>query len=147
MFGRMENAFKEFKPDFILVEGGAGKCEHDDRANAINHNEACFISYLARREGVLIEDIEPPLTKQVEYLQSKYQPDFVLAMYLIRQIYSEQAKPIERDFDSEKEMLDFTQCFKDNGLAVNIENIRDILNIINSYLPRNEELKEIYSSN
>lgn len=133
MFQRIENALTEFNPDLVLVEGGFNTFE-GDRDAAIYQGESAFATYLAKQNGTLVEDIEPPFDKQIEYLQSKYASEEILAMYLIRQISSEQRSPDNSKWDFDGYLLSDTQYFKDNGLNYQGETLEDILNTVNSFL-------------
>lgn len=134
MFQRIENALTEFNPDLVLVEGGANTFE-GDRDAAIYEGESAFATYLAKQNGTPVEDIEPPFDRQIEYLQSKYPADDILAMYLIRQISSEQFAPDNSQFDFNGTLLSNTQFYKDNGLNYQGETLEDILNTVNAFLP------------
>lgn len=134
MFQRIENALTGFNPDLVLVEGGADTFE-GDRDTAIYEGESSFATYLAKQNGTQVENIEPPFDKQIEYLQSKYASDEILAMYLIRQISSQQWSPDNSKWDFDGYLLSDTQYFKDNGLNYQGETLEDILNTINSFLP------------
>lgn len=70
IFQRIEHSLTDFSPDLILVEGGFQTFE-GNRDAAIQEGEAAFAAYLAKQNEISVEDIEPPLTKQLEYLQSK----------------------------------------------------------------------------
>jgi hypothetical protein len=98
-FKRIENALIKFSPVFGLVEGGNDTFE-GSRDEAIYDGEPAFAAYLAKNNAITVENIEPPFTNQVEYLQSKHTADEILAMYLIRQISSMQ-------FASDNSLWDF----------------------------------------
>ncbi len=134
MFQRIENALTEFNPDLVLVEGGFDTFE-GDRDSAIYAGESAFATYLAKQNGIAVEDIEPPFDKQIEYLQSKYAPGEILAMYLIRQISSQQWAPDNSQWDFDEYLLSETQYLKDNGLNYQGETLEDILNTVNAFLP------------
>lgn len=135
MFKRIEDNFLKFKPDLILVEGGFNTFE-GSRDEAIIDGESAFATYLAKRNGVAVEDIEPPFSDQITYLQTKHQPESILAMYLIRQINSEQSMPIDTGFDFERYLQEETQYLIDNGLDVSLSSLENILSVVNSYLPQ-----------
>ncbi len=73
MFEDIEMEITRFSPDLILVEGSADKDKSDTRDAAILNGESAFANYLGRQASVIVEDIEPPFSKQIEYLlQVKY---------------------------------------------------------------------------
>jgi hypothetical protein len=135
IFGRIEDSFNNFKPDLVLVEGSSDMFE-GNRYEAILEGESAFATYLAKHNSVAVEDIEPPFSAQIAYLQTKYQPEQILAMYHIRQIGSIQDKAIDMNFDFNDYLINETQFLVDNGLGVEAESLEEILGIINSYLPK-----------
>lgn len=134
MFGRIEAAFTRFAPSLLLVEGGFDSFE-GDRASAIHQGESAFAAHIAKRRGVPVEDIEPPFERQVEYLQTKYSPEEILAMYLIRQISSILGMPDNEDWDFDANLLGQMRDLKGAGLNYSEETLEEILRIVNSYLP------------
>ncbi len=134
MFKHIENMLTEFGPNLLLVEGGFNTFE-GDRDTAIYEGESAFATYLAKQSGIPVEDIEPPFDRQIEYLQSKYQPENILAMYLIRQISLKQFAPDNSRFDFEGYLLSDTRRLKDNGLNYQGGTLEEILNTVNAFLP------------
>jgi hypothetical protein len=134
IFKRIENALIGFNPDLVLVEGGQDTFE-GSRDEAIYDGESAFAAYLAKKNVIAVENIEPPFTKQVEYLQSKYPAEDILAMYLIRQISSRQFAGDNSTWDFNKEVLDLARFLKDNGLVYSGETLEDILSTVNTFLP------------
>jgi len=146
MFKRIENKFIDFNPDLILVEGGYNTFE-GNRDEAIFAGESAFATYLAKQNGVQVEDIEPPLPEQIAYLQTKYNPEKILAMYHIRQITSIRFMPIDADFNFDSYLTIETQTLISNGLNVRSNSLNEILNIINSYLPQNIDAESFKYTN
>ena len=135
MFERIENSFNSFNPDLVLVEGGFNMFE-GNRDEAISEGESSFTVYLANQNNVTVEDIEPTFAAQIAYLQSRYEPEQILAMYHIRQIGSMLNEPVDTDFDFNDYLISETQYFIDNGLEIEVNSLDEILEIINSYLPQ-----------
>lgn len=134
IFKRIENLLVKFNPDLVLVEGGADTFE-GSRDEAIYDGESAFAAYLAKNNAITVENIEPPFTKQVEYLQSKYTADEILAMYLIRQISSMQFASDNSMWDFDQEVLNQTQFLIDSGLTYSGKTLEDILITVNVFLP------------
>ncbi len=134
MFERIENALNEFRPDLLLVEGGFNTFV-GDRDAAIYDGESAFATYLAKQSGILVEDIEPPFDKQIEYLQSKYAANEILAMYLIRQISFMQWASDNSNWDFDRFLQNQTQFLKENGLNYQGETLEEILSVVNAFLP------------
>ena len=138
MFRRIENEFTGFAPDLVLVEGGFDTFK-GNRDEAILHGESAFAAYLAGQSGVKVEDIEPSYPEQISYLQKKYRPEMVLAMYLIRDICSKADMPVTVDFSLDSYLVRETQFLAGNGLNVSVNTQDEILGIVNSYLPQGIE--------
>jgi len=136
IFGRIEKTLIEFNPDLILVEGGADTFE-GSRGEAIYAGESSFATYLANKNGMMVEDIEPSFSRQIEYLQSKYKADDILAMYLIRQICSERMLDNNSGWDFDTELLHLTQFLINNGLDYKSKTLECVLNTVNTVLPGN----------
>jgi len=134
MFQRIENALTEFNPDLVLVEGGFNTFE-GERDAAIYEGESAFATYLAKQNGTPVEDIEPPFNRQIEYLQTEYLAEEILAMYLIRQISSMQFADNSFGWDFDKFLLSESQSLIENGLDYNGTTMEDILNTVNAFLP------------
>lgn len=134
IFQRIEHSLTDFSPDLVLVEGGFQTFE-GNRDAAIQEGEAAFAAYLAKQNEISVEDIEPPLTKQLEYLQSKYPAEHIFAMFLIRQISSKQFAPDNSQWDFSTELLHMSRSLKDNGLNYHGESLDDILYTVNAFLP------------
>jgi len=134
IFKRIETALTKFNPDLILVEGGFDTFE-GSRDEAIYNGESAFTAYLAKKNGIVVEDIEPPFIKQVEFLQSKYPPEDILAMYLIRQITSIKFQSDNSMWEFEKEVFSQTQFLINNGLDYSGGDLEEILNTVNTFMP------------
>ncbi|ROR28219.1 hypothetical protein EDD66_105158 [Mobilisporobacter senegalensis] len=135
MFNDIEIKFVEFSPDLVLVEGGYNSFE-GNRDTAIANGESAFAAFLAKQNEIAVDDIEPPFSKQIEYLQTKYPPDEILAMYLIRQIGSMELMEEDIDFDLDTFLLNETRFFIENGLNYSATDLNSILKTVNMYLPQ-----------
>lgn len=140
IFRRIENMLTKFNPDLVLVEGGQDAFE-GNRDEAIYEGESAFTTYLAKENAIAVESIEPPFTKQLEYLQSKYPADDILAMYLVRQISSMQFASDNSMWDFDQEVLYQTQFLIDNGLTYDGKTLQDILHTVNTFLPESVNSK------
>ena len=135
MFKRIESDFIKFAPDLVLVEGGFNTFE-GNRDEAVLQGESAFATYLAKQSGVEVENIEPSYPEQIAYLQTKHQPEMVLAMYLIRDICTKADMPVDMDFDLNAYLVKETQTLVEDGLDVGANTLDEILSIVNSYLPQ-----------
>ncbi len=134
MFRLLEAEFDSFSPDLVLVEGGANSFE-GTRNEAILEGENCFGAYLAKAASIPVEDIEPPFIKQIEYLQNKYAPEDIFAMYVLRQIGSMELMPEDINTNFDAFALDEIQYLTNEGLLYEGKTSDDVLNTLNKYLP------------
>lgn len=133
MFARIESSVAEFKPDLILVEGGFNTFD-GTREEAILEGESAFAAFIAKQNGIAVEDIEPPFGKQIEYLSSKYSPGDILAMYLLRQIRSVYFMPENSEVDFNSLIVNETRRLREYGLSIEVTEAADILAVINARL-------------
>lgn len=119
MFQDIENKMTSFKPDLVLTEGGTSKRSYKSREHAISKGESAFTSYIASQSNIQVMDIEPPLDAQIEFLQGKYEPKSVLALYLARQLGSIQLLKTTSNYDLEKLLMSESNILADNGLKIN----------------------------
>ncbi len=134
MFKDLESLLTENMPDLVLVEGGYNTFQ-GNRESAIAEGESAFAAYIAKQNGIIVEDIEAPFAKQIEYLQTKYTPDEILAMYLLRQIGSQALMPEESNTHFYDNLENMTHFLIENGLNYQNANIENILAVLNRFLP------------
>ncbi len=134
MFKDLESLLTENTPDLVLVEGGYDTFQ-GNRESAIAEGESAFAAYIAKQNGIIVENIEPPFAKQIEYLQTKYDPDEILAMYLLRQIGSQALMPEESNAHFYDILKNMTHFLIQNGLNYQNANIENILAVLNRFLP------------
>ncbi len=154
MFKDLESLLTENEPDLVLVEGGYNTFQ-GSRETAIAEGESAFAAYIAKQNGILVEDIEPPFAKQIAYLQTKYDPDAILAMYLLRQIGSESLMQEEHNINFCDNLENMTYFLIENGLNYQNVNTGNILATLNRFLPepindqnwRGLKVYQIYAKN
>ena len=135
MFRYLEEAFNKFEPDLVLVEGGYDSFV-GSREEAILNGESSFATYLAKESNIIVEDIEPPLSAQLAYLQTKYAAKQILAMYALRQIGSYELLSNSNQINFEEEVVNLLDELKENGLDYGGTNVADVLRAVNLYLPQ-----------
>lgn len=92
VFKDIEIEFMSFNPDLVLVEG-SNNIDSKDKDEAIRiGGESRFTSFLGYRNNKVVEDIEPPFKKQIEYLVKTNDIDAVYAMFLIRLLNSDKSR-------------------------------------------------------
>lgn len=142
----------EFSPDLVLVRRVIlHHKNYASRDQAILDGESAFGTYLASQMEYLLKTLSQRNLKSLRYLQSKYSPDEILAMYLIRQIASEAFKEVNTINDFDNYLMDMTVQLVEQGLDYKETNIESIYNTINAYLKKpldennwKDRAKELY---
>lgn len=84
-FADIENKWEEFRPTLAYCEGIIWPLE-DSREKAIeNYGEQGLVTFLAARDGIQVECIDPPLKKQAIYLKKYFPTRLIKIYYVIRQ--------------------------------------------------------------
>lgn len=84
-FEDIERRWDEFQPTFAYCEGNIWPLE-ESRIDAIeNYGEQGLVTYLAARDGIQVECIDPPLKEQAVYLKNFFPPHLIKAYYVLRQ--------------------------------------------------------------
>lgn len=92
MFKDIEKYFSTTNPQIVLVEGYMNKNEYENSDMAILDGESAYVSYLAQKQNIPLDTVEPSLEEQYKRLLSKYDKEKVLSMYILRQLYQYQNK-------------------------------------------------------
>lgn len=134
IFTEIENRMDEFKPDLVLVEGGANKNKYRDREHAISCGESAYAVFYARQKKIEVKDIEPDFSEQVNFLQKKYTPESILALYIVRQIGSVQLTGNKLALKLDDIMHSMANTLVKNGLKINSDNVNNeyLLKLVNS---------------
>ena len=135
MYRILEDAFQSFSPDLVLVEGGANVFE-GTRDQALGMGEPDFATYLAKRNNIRVADIEPPFARQIAYLQERYDPEDIFAMYVLRQIGSWELLPEAADRDFDAFALGEIRFLTGNGLLYDGTSPDHVLATMNRHLPQ-----------
>jgi hypothetical protein len=136
MFTDIESKFNSTKPQVVLVEGDANIKEYTDRDNAIKNGESAYVSYLAQKNSILAESIEPSLKDQYQYLLNKYDKDRVLLMYILRQIHQFQGQDDSKSIVFKRELQSYIYGMVSAGFPLdeNEAKIDNIMSLLESYL-------------
>lgn len=137
MFEDIKREFLTFKPDLVLVEGYTDKYFYSNEKEAIlKGGEPGFVVYLAKANNVPVENIEPPLADQYEYLLQKFCKEDILAMYVLRQTvqYQRESENIEIDFL--KSIIGYINNTRKNGFPIDTETIDHefVSNLLEPYI-------------
>jgi hypothetical protein len=119
MFHDLEEAFVQFSPDVVLVEGNAERGRYSDAEQAIIHaGEPGFVAYLARSSGIPVQSIEPPWAAQFTYLLGHYEAEDVLVMYVLRQLNQYQREEDDRASSLSDRLRDFVAGLRRRGFPL-----------------------------
>jgi hypothetical protein len=137
MFKDLKNEFSSYKPDLVLVEGNTThKNEYKDEIDAIlNGGEPGYVAYLAKKNKIEVQTIEPSWSQQFECLLKKYSENDVLAMYVLRQVFQYQREIENRQVDFFNEMEGFIISLGSSGFPIEKDKVTHdyIINIIKPY--------------
>ncbi len=84
-FEDIEKKWEQFQPTFAFCEGRTWPLE-ESRIQAIRmHGEQGLITFLAARDGIPIQCIDPPFEDQIRYLRKFFPPIQIKFYYVLRQ--------------------------------------------------------------
>lgn len=81
----IEQKWEEFQPTFAYCEGSMWPLEESQYSAIEKYGEQGLVTFLAARDGIPIECIDPSLNDQAKYLQNYFQPHLVKVYYVMRQ--------------------------------------------------------------
>jgi hypothetical protein len=99
MFDRIEAAFTELAPDFVLHEGTPPHPEPDREIAIRRHGEAGLVTHLAARTGVATASMDVPLPEEARRLRRELTPGQALVFLVVRQLASYNRKTARMDFE------------------------------------------------
>jgi hypothetical protein len=84
-FEDIEQRWNTFNPDYALCEGNEWPLA-ESRCQAIRlYGEQGLLTYLAARDGIPVECIDPPIADQVNYLKNHFRPQQIKVYFVLRQ--------------------------------------------------------------
>ena len=84
-FEDIEQKWEDFQPTFVFCEGSIWPLEETDDKAIENYGEQGFVTFLAARDGIPVECIDPSLTNQIKYLRNHYPHHLIKVFYVLRQ--------------------------------------------------------------
>ena len=127
IFTFIQDRLDEFKPDYVLHEGGANwPIFPQVDSTILVSGESGFIIYQSKKEGIDYGTIEPDETAEYKHLLATYDLDWVVLMYFCRQIdqqqrFSEAYHTTDADFV--KNMNYFLSMLSQNGIPLQNEQL------------------------
>ncbi len=107
MFDDIEDKFKSFNPDFVLIEGGYNESVYASKQEAIREGEMAFVSYLTSELNLPDGNIDPSIPYVDSMLLLTYTSEAILTMYVLRQIYQYQREIENKSFDFKLRIVGF----------------------------------------
>lgn len=153
MFNDIRKEFSSFKPDLVLVEGGANTLEAKNAKEAIlSGGEPGFASYLAKDENITVENIEPRNSDVYKYLLNKYEKNDVMAMFILRQLNQKQMESDNLEVIFNQYFLSYINKMIEDGFTVdkrevNLYYISEILEPHIGFKINNSNWKEAKAKN
>jgi len=121
LFNIINNKFNTFDPDFVLYEGANWPIYNNVDSIIQTSGEPGFIISLCNGNGIIAQSIEPKEAEEYRTLLHKYDLDWVVLMYLCRQIDQQQRfAELHRTSDEqfEKNISYFLVMLKNNGIPL-----------------------------
>ncbi len=84
-FEDIEQKWEEFQPTFAFCEGSSWPVEETYIKAIEKYGEQGFVAFLAARDGIPVECIDPSLTDQIKYLKNYYPHHLIKVYYVLRQ--------------------------------------------------------------
>lgn len=134
MFEEIEDCFKSFLADLVLIEGGYSNNNYESKESAILKGEMALVSYLSDEYDISKENIEPPDDHVDGVLLQTYSNIEILSMYVLRQMCQYQDEYNYNPIDFTTTVTTFTN-FKINNSVLGFENelsIDEILDMVNN---------------
>lgn len=100
MFEDIAQTFREFEPDFVLVERNAERNIPDSRLSAIREGESKFVAYLSQAQQIPMGGTEPTDAAIFHNLETLYTKEELLATYIIRQMVQWNREAVDTSFES-----------------------------------------------
>jgi len=85
-FTEMESRWRDFRPTRAFSEGGVWPLENSREQAIIRHGEPGFVRFLAARDGIPVQSLEPARQAEVGWLLQKFLPEQVKLFYVLRQV-------------------------------------------------------------
>jgi len=141
-FQDIEQKWENFKPTLAYCEGILWPLEKT-RTNAIrNYGEQGLITYLAARDGIQIECIDPTLTEQAIYLKKSFPPHLVKVYYVMRQAAID--RMLKRDFNAAKCADRYLRKFRQIEGYENLpNNFREYKKLVSILFPGLDEWEKV----
>ncbi len=118
MFNDIERYFYNCSPQVVLVEGYYNKSLYADPEEAILHGESAFVSYLAQKENIPLDTVEPSMEEQYKNLLDRYDKEKVLSMYVLRQLYQYQFQQEENKRQIQQLLQQFVSGMREKGFPL-----------------------------
>jgi hypothetical protein len=102
-FEDIEQKWENFNPTLVYCEGNIWPLEETRRTAIEKYGEQGLITYLAARDGIQIECIDPSLQSQAIYLKKYFPTHLIIIYYVLRQAAVD--RMMKKDFSA-------SRCFK-----------------------------------
>lgn len=85
-FAEIERLWDEVRPTVALSEGGIRPLENSREQAIMRHGEPGLVRFLAARDGVAIQSLEPEPEAEVAWLRRRYLAEQIKVFYVLRQV-------------------------------------------------------------
>ncbi|MGE5497925.1 MAG: hypothetical protein ACM3Q2_07645 [Syntrophothermus sp.] len=131
-FGEIRKAYMDFKPEVVFYEGPRRPLGRDEEETIKLFGESGFIRFLAQRDSIPVESLEPNPVNELKFMLKKFTPEQAVLFYVLR----EASRLRERKNASPEEIKEniaqlFSRLPRFEGLT--IKNIEELEKAYNKY--------------
>lgn len=134
-FSEIEAQWERLKPEIAFNEGGHPPTEHTLEEAIKKHGEPGLVRFLASRDGIPVESIDPTNPEVVAALRMKFTPEQIKTFFILRQMteYGRILKPTD---SPEQYLRDAVDLFgKIPGLDVPPKSVEELDSSFRSQFP------------
>jgi hypothetical protein len=141
-FADIENKWEDFRPTLAYCEGSLWPLE-ESRIKAIeNYGEQGLVTFLAARDGIDIECIDPSLTEQAAHLRQLFPANIITIYYVMRQAAIN--RMLKKDIPPSKYAVRYFKKFRRlEGFHHSPSNLDEFERMVSILFPELKEWQEI----
>ena len=141
-FQEIEEKWEEFQPTLAYCEGIIWPLE-ESRTKAIeNYGEQGLVTYLAARDGIQIECIDPSLKEQATYLKKYFPPHLIKVYYVLRQAAVN--RMLKKDLHDLYYVDQLFRCFRRiKDFSISPTNLNEYERMVSDLFPSLDDWKKI----
>lgn len=141
-FKDIEQKWENFQPTLVYCEGNIWPLEESRNEAIKNYGEQGLVTFLAARDKIPVECIDPSLDDQVKFLKNCYPPHLIKVYYVLRQAAIN--RMLEKDIqDSRYANRYFRELDRIYGYIKPPTNLKDFERMVSFLFPDLDDWKKI----